>query len=102
MFDLIKKAMFTGLGVAYMTKEKLEELSKEFIEKGKLSEQEGREFAEELKKKSDEAKKSVQEQVEKIVTTTLKKMNAATKADLDELEQRLRTEFNLSKEDREN
>ena len=97
MFDLIKKAMFTGLGVAYLTKEKLEELSKELIEKGKLSENEGREFVEELRKKSDEAKKGVQEQVEKIVTKTMKKMNVATTHDLDQLEQRLRKQLDLSK-----
>ena len=99
MFELIKKTMFTGLGVAYMTKEKLEELSKELIEKGKLSEKEGREFADELKKKSDEAKKGVQEQVEKMVNSTLKKMNAATMDDLNELEQKLRKEFRQTKKD---
>ena len=97
MFELIKKAMFTGLGVAYMTKEKIEELSKDLIEKGKLSEKEGKEFVEELKKKSEEAKKGAQEQIENVVNTTFKKMNVATQKDLDNLEERLRKEFNASK-----
>ena len=97
MFDLIKKAMFTGLGIAYMTKEKIEDLSKDLIEKGKLSEKEGKEFVEELKKKSEEAKKGAQEQIENVVNTTFKKMKVATQNDLDNLEERLRKEFNSSK-----
>ena len=94
MFDLIKKAMFTSLGLAYMTKEKLEELSNDLIEKGKLSEKEGKEFVEELKKKSEEAKKGAQEQIEKVVATTLKKMKVATQDDLRAVEEKLRKEFN--------
>ena len=56
MIDLIKKTFLTGVGLAFMTKEKITEISKEIIEKGKLSEKEGRELVEELLKKSEKAK----------------------------------------------
>ena len=94
MFELVKKTMFTGLGLAYMTKEKIEERSKDLIEKWKLSEKEGKELMDELKKKSDEAKKEAQQHVEKLVEETLEKMNVATKDDLKNLEERLRNEIN--------
>jgi len=32
MIDLIKKAMFTGIGIASLTKDKVEEIAKEFAE----------------------------------------------------------------------
>ena len=100
MFDLIKKAMFTGLGVAYMTKEKIEELARDLTEKGKLSEKEGKEFVEELKKKSEEARKGAQEQIEKVVNTTLKKMNVATQDDLQNLEKKMRRELGTPRNER--
>ena len=37
MFDLIKKTILTGVGLAAMTKDKIEELSRELSEKGELS-----------------------------------------------------------------
>ena len=37
--------------MAFLTKEKIAELSKEVIEKGKLSEKEGKEFVDELSRK---------------------------------------------------
>ena len=89
MFDLIKKAMYTGLGLAFMTKEKVEELSKEIIEKGKLSETEGKEFIDELQKKSEEAKEKVEAQIESVVKETLKKMSIATRDDLLRVEKKV-------------
>ena len=75
MLDLMKKAIFTGLGLAFMTKEKIEEFSKEIIEKGRLSDTEGKEFIDELQNKSEEVRKKLQKQVQSAVNNTLKKMN---------------------------
>ena len=41
MIDLIKKALYTGVGLAVLTKEKAEELVQELTKQAKLSEQEG-------------------------------------------------------------
>lgn len=89
MLDLMKKAIFTGLGLAFMTKEKIEEFSKELVEKGRLSETEGKEFIDELQKKSDEARKKLEEQIENAVNNTLKKMNIATRDDISRIEKQL-------------
>jgi polyhydroxyalkanoate synthesis regulator phasin len=89
MLDLMKKAIFTGLGLAFMTKEKIEEFSKELVEKGRLSETEGKEFIDELQNKSEEARKKLREQIENAVNNTLKKMNIATRDDISRLEKQL-------------
>ncbi|MBW2040214.1 MAG: hypothetical protein JRI46_11620 [Deltaproteobacteria bacterium] len=90
MFDLIKKTMLTGLGLAFLTKDKVEELAKEFVKKGKLSEKEGKEFIDELSKKSEDAKKEVEGKIEKVARDTMKKMNLVTRDDFLKLEKQLK------------
>ena len=85
MFDLIKKTMLTGVGLAAMTKDKVEELAKELSEKGKLSEKEGKDLLDGLLKKSEEAKKDLEGKIEGVVRKTLEKLNIATRKDIDEL-----------------
>lgn len=82
MIELIKKAMLTGLGVASLTKEKVEEVANDFIEKGKLSEQEGKKLVDELMAKSEESKEDIKKQVDELVGKALAKMEIATKEDI--------------------
>ena len=89
MIDLIKNAFYTGLGAAELTKEKLEELAKEMVEKGKVSESEMKKFVDDAIAKSEERKEQLKKQLEKISEETLKKMNLASRDDLDALEKRL-------------
>ncbi len=90
MIDLIKKAMFTGIGVATLTKEKVEEVSRDFVEKGKLSEIEGRKLVEELISHSEASKKDLELLVEENVKAVLKKMNIATSSEIEELKNDLK------------
>jgi len=94
MIDLIKKTFYTGLGVVALTKEKIEELANELVEKGKLSEGEVKKFVDDLFEKSESAKEQVKKHVEKIIEDTLKKMKLITKDDLDALEKRLTDKMN--------
>ncbi len=55
MVDLIKKAFYTGLGLAVLTKDKAEEMVRDIAEQAKLSESEGKELVDSLMKQSDEA-----------------------------------------------
>ena len=89
MIDLIKKIVFTGVGLASLTKDKIEALGKEIGDQAKLSEKEGKELLDELMKKSEESKKEVASQVEKFVTDSLKKMNLATRDELLKLEKKV-------------
>jgi polyhydroxyalkanoate synthesis regulator phasin len=90
MFDMIKKAMLTGVGLAAMTREKIEEMARELTEKGEMTEKEGRELVDELMKKSEKAKKDLETKMEDIVEKVLGKMNLATKEDISKIEKRLK------------
>ena len=90
MFDLIKKTMLTGVGLAAMTRDKVEALAKELAEKGKLTEKEGKELVDDLLKKSDKAKNDLEAQIEKVVKKIMKKMNLASREDIFKLTERIK------------
>lgn len=90
MFELIKKTMLAGVGLAAVTKDKVEELARELTEKGEMSEKEGKELIDELLKKSEQARKDLETKVEDTVRKVLEKMAVATKEDIDSLSERIK------------
>ncbi|MCK4357847.1 MAG: phasin family protein [Candidatus Cloacimonetes bacterium] len=97
IFDLLKKTMLTGIGIASMTKDKIEELGKKISEESKLSAEEGKKLVKDLLEKSDEARKNLQGQVEKLVKNAMKKLSITTREDLQKLEKRIKKLENLVK-----
>ena len=89
MFNLLKKMIWLGAGLAVMTTEKIEAVVAELIKKGQLSDKEGKELAAELVARSMKAKKEMGEKVEKIMSDTLQKLNIPTRKDLEEIKARL-------------
>ncbi len=89
MIDLLKKTLLTGVGVAALSKEKIETLVKELVEKGKVSEQEGRSLIDQLLASSEEARQELQKQIEAKVQLVLEKMDLAKKSDLDALQKQV-------------
>src|SRR5271165_1143289 len=79
MIDLIKKALYTGVGLAVLTRDKAEEMDKELTQQAKLSEQEGKELFEGLLKQSEEAKVDFQSTLDKTVLAVVSRLNLATK-----------------------
>ena len=100
MFDLIKKTLLTGVGLAAMTKDKIEELAKELTEKGKLTEKEGKDLVDDLLKKSEKAKKDLEAQIERVVKDTMKKMNIPSGEELSNLTKRVKKLETVLKEKR--
>lgn len=86
MIDLIKKAVLTGLGVASLTKEKIEEFGRELMDKGKLTEQEGAKFVAEMQKRADESREALKNQTDKLVEAALSRMQLAKGSDLEKLQ----------------
>lgn len=85
MIELVKKVLLTGVGVAALSKEKIEDLAKDFVEKGKMTEQEGKKLVDQLLSSSDEARQDLQKQIEGKVQAVLEKMDLAKKSDLEAL-----------------
>ncbi len=79
MVDLIRKALYTGIGLAVLTKEKAEEFVKDLTQQAKLSEQEGKELLDGLLKQSEAARDDLQARLDAAVLAVVKRMNLATK-----------------------
>lgn len=98
MLDFVKKVMLTGVGMAALTKEKIEELAKDFAEKSDLSETEGKKLLDDLLKKSEQARKDLQDKIEKAAGRAIKKMNCATADEISELRDEINQLKQLLKE----
>ena len=85
MVNLIKKAFYTGLGLAVLTKDKAEELVKDIVQQAKLSEGEGKELVDSLMKQSDQARQDFQGKVNEAVLAVVKRMHLATRDEVEEL-----------------
>lgn len=71
MFNLLKQAVFTGVGLAGLTKEKLEGLAAEFARNANLGLKEAAELKDELVVKANEAKKDLQAQIDHQIDSAL-------------------------------
>jgi polyhydroxyalkanoate synthesis regulator phasin len=89
MVDLIKKALYTGVGFAVLTKEKAEELVKELTQQAKLSEQEGKELFDGLLKQSEQARNDFQTKIDEAVLAVVKRLNLATKDEVASLKAKI-------------
>jgi len=89
MIDLIKKTLLTGVGMAVMTKEKVEELGRDLVDQAKLSETEGREFVDDLMKRSETARGEFESRVDSLVRQAVDRLNLAPKDELIKLQARI-------------
>lgn len=85
MQELLKNLLYLGAGAAFVTKEKIEELKNDLIDKGKLTQDEGKQFVDELLKKSDDIKGKLEEKINEVVAERLEKMNVARSDDIADL-----------------
>ncbi len=98
MLDFVKKVMLTGVGMAALTKEKVEELAKDFAEKNDLSEKEGKQFVEDLLKKAEQARKDLQDQIEKAASSAIKNIKCSASDEIAELREEINQLKQLLKE----
>jgi polyhydroxyalkanoate synthesis regulator phasin len=75
---MIKKTLLAGIGLALKTWDEVEAVAKEMVQKGELSETEGRRFLEDLQKRYDEVQKKLEARVEQTVREFLKKADVVT------------------------
>jgi polyhydroxyalkanoate synthesis regulator phasin len=90
MVEFLKKAAFASVGMAVMTKEKVEEMAKKLVEESNMSEQEGRKFIDEIAKKSQDTRTAIEKMVQDGVTKAMTKLSLATKDDVKSLEKRVK------------
>lgn len=85
MIDLLKKTAFIGLGVAALTKEKVEEVAQDFIAKGALTEKEGERFVSDIIEKSAQAKVDLSVMIDEKVAALLAKADLVKREEYNEI-----------------
>jgi len=90
MPDLIKKTMLAGVGLALKTWDEVEDLAKELVDKGKMTEKDGNKFVKDLQKRYEETQKKLEARVEKTVKDFLKKANVVTSDELKAVKKEIR------------
>ena len=90
MPDLIKKTLLAGVGLALKTWDEVEDLAKELVDKGKMTEKDGNKFVKDLKKRYEETQKKLEVRVEKTVKDFLKKANVVTSDELKAVKKEIR------------
>lgn len=90
MLNIIKKSLLTGIGLALIAKDEVEDLAKELAKKGQMSETEGLKFLDDLQKRYDETQKKLEEKVEKAVREFMKRADVVTGDELKGLKKEIR------------
>lgn len=90
MFDLVRKSMLAGVGLALKAWDEVEDLAKEVAEQSKMTEKEGRKFIDEIQDRYEDAQKKLEERVEKSVRDLLKKADVVTQDELKGLKKEIR------------
>jgi polyhydroxyalkanoate synthesis regulator phasin len=90
MIDLIKKSFFTGIGLAAMTKEKVEEMAREWAKAAQLSGEKGQEFVQEVLDRSEKARKDFEDTIARYVRDAVKQTKLATHEDILMLNNRIK------------
>lgn len=85
MLDMMKKALMAGIGLALKTKDEVEEIAKELIQKGKMSEKDGKKFLDDLMARYESAESNMDTWVENAVQNLIKKGKLATRDEIEGL-----------------
>jgi polyhydroxyalkanoate synthesis regulator phasin len=85
MRELLKSVVYTGIGTAFLTKEKIEALKNELVEQGKISQDEGKQFVDELVKKTASIMDSLDLKISLIIEEKIKQLDIPTNADFADL-----------------
>ena len=90
MPDLIRKTLLAGVGLALKTWDEVEDLAKELVDKGKMTEKDGNTFVKDLHRRQKETQKMLEARVEKTVQDFLKKANVVTSDELKAVKKEVR------------
>ena len=89
MIDFLKKSFFTTIGIVYLSKEKVQEIGKKYIEETNLSEEEGKKFYNELIKKTEDARLAFEKVMNEKIEIILKKLEIPTRSEIDVLKKQI-------------
>lgn len=90
MEDLIKKFVYTGVGLASLTAEKMQKSIDKLVDEDKISEKEGRKIVNEFFKKTESKKKLFETQIGKITEEVISKFDFSKAKEILDLNKRVK------------
>lgn len=87
--NVMAKALYLGLGLFSVTRERVEKVVNELMEKGEISREEAGQVIEDLIKKGEEEKKALRNLIQEEMGGLKKDLSMATRAELEELKARI-------------
>ena len=89
IFEMIRKSMLASLGAAVVTKEKVEEATKRWVEEGKISRDEAERLAQDLVESGKHQWDDIQEKMTETVRKGLDTFDIGSKKEFRELKARV-------------
>lgn len=90
MFEIFKKSLFAGLGLAVVTKTKLENVLEKLVEEGKMSREEAEKMGQELLESGEKQWGDFETRLKETVKGFLENMDLCKGSDLKKLEKKVK------------
>ncbi len=91
MEKLLRKVLYTGIGIVTSTTEKLQKAVDELVSKGKISEDEGKKVVEDVVKNTETKKEEYESRFRKLIDAALAKLNMPQGDTYEKLEKRIKS-----------
>jgi len=89
MFDLLRHVLLASIGAVVIVEEEIEALVNKMIERGEIAEKDGKKLVHEVMDKRKAKADKLDEQIKKDIETVLERISIPTKADVEELSQKI-------------
>ena len=89
MIEIIRKLGLLGIGAWALTEEKINEMSKELVDKGEINKEEGKKFVRELIDEQKKQKNELESKISEKVKETFGKSEMETKDEIKRLEKKI-------------
>ncbi|MGB3649428.1 MAG: phasin family protein [Desulfobulbales bacterium] len=90
MFEIFKKSLFAGLGLAVVTKTKLESVLEKLVEEGKMSRDEAEKMGQDLLESGEKQWTDFETRLQETVKGFLKNMDISKASELKKLEKKIK------------
>src|SRR3990172_11293982 len=88
--DVIERTLLVGLGAAALTKDRAQKVVDEFVRRGQLSAEEGRDMVEGLASRTRDEARSVLKSADSSVQTLFRELGIASRREVEDIDFRLR------------
>ena len=87
--SIFKKLFYTGVGIAALTKEKVEDVVNDLVKDKKITTEEGKKIIDDFVKTLEDKKVDIEKQMKEFVEKTTKNFSYGKKKDIDKLMKRV-------------